>query len=775
MPRFIALLLLIATYAVPCPAGEPENLVPNAGFETDVDGNGMPDGWTFSWQYTHSDDRERGLKKQKPQVKWDDKVVHSGRRSLFVANERPEDDGVWTLADIPVDGNARYYKLQAWIKTQGTSKTEAIVSGVFLGDEGKWLGAKYDAIAVNMDRDWTRYTGYLQPPKGTTKIKLRLWLNMRYTGTGAVWFDDISLVPTDRIVKPVQRYVDDRPIPQRTEEQRANGYVCYVRDYLRLIFPTSIPDDAEIDKPLQCFAAPGEREPVAFAVRALRDMDDVQVTCTSLVNDAGATIAPDRVSIRPVRYGTKEGQSRWGPFHSDPMVVPQYLASNEHVDISGATSQQYWVTVCVPEDAPPGYYRATVTVSATNAGSTQLPLEVEVLPIRLREPDRIYFGMYHRPVGDEAFRAAAWRDMREHGMTSVGLCCNLGADLKLNGDRVQVNFDGSGDLERAVGEYVRAGFSMPIDWLMGSDVLRWCKKQAEGDEEKSAAYYRQIIVAILEHGRKNHWPEVIFQPLDEPFEHTSRLDDTERCLRILKSIPGVCTEEDGPNGNPETLERLYDLCDVLVYHDGPVLHRGTYDAEGWKAFLQRLQEDGKEVWFYNLDLTGWHPEVLRFGYGFGLFQAGGTGVIQWSYQTAFQPDKPELVYQRPGTIIYQYPPAGDETGGPTLAWEATREGVDDYRYLFTLQKLMEELAARNDGRAARARVLWREVEELLGRIDFNGSTGSAAQGDWTGRRELSPEGDKVVSGDHKMANGLRFADYDLLRRKIADAIVELSK
>ena len=46
---------------------------------------------------------------------------------------------------------------------------------------------------------------------------------------------------------------------------------------------------------------------------------------------------------------------------------------------------------------------------------------------------------------------------------------------------------------------------------------------------------------------------------------------------------------------------------------------------------------------------------------------------------------------------------------------------------------------------------------------------------WTGRKERTPEGDKLVSGDHKMANGLRFEDYDALRRQIANALLELAK
>ena len=486
---------------------------------------------------------------------------------------------------------------------------------------------------------------------------------MNYTGTGSVWFDDLSLVAIDSMVTPVQRYEDDRPVPAWSEEQKVVGYVCYARDYLRLIFPTSQPSPSEINAPLSCFAAPGEQEPVAFVVRSIRELEDVRVSCSALTSDKQTLLGSDHLLVRSVRYGKKKGQSRWGMFQTDEMVVPLYLSSVNRIHIPPETSQQYWITVRMPRDTVPGRYRGTVTIAAANAKETRLPLEVDVLPFQLREPDHIYWGMYHRPVGDEEFRIGAWHDMREHGMNSVGLCCNLGAQLALEGGEVSVTFDGTGELERSVREYQQAGFVMPIAWLMGSDVMRWCQAQAEGDEQKFADYYRQIIVALLAQGERNRWPEIIIQPIDEPFEHTSRLDEAERCLRILKTVPELRTEEDGPNGNPGTLERLYDLCDVLVYHDGPVLRRGVYDAVGWGAFLRRLRHDGKEVWFYNMDLTGWHPEVLRFGYGFGLSQAGGTGAIQWSYQIAFQPDKPRLVYDKTDSIIYQYPQAGD---GPAV-------------------------------------------------------------------------------------------------------------
>jgi hypothetical protein len=180
------------------------------------------------------------------------------------------------------------------------------------------------------------------------------------------------------------------------------------------------------------------------------------------------------------------------------------------------------------------------------------------------------------------------------------------------------------------------------------------------------------------------------------------------------------------------------------------------------------------VWFYNLDLTGFHPEVMRFGYGFGLAASGATGVLEWTYQWGYQPNDPGRAYRRLGDYYYVYPPAGEETGGPTTGWEAIREGVDDYKYWAFLQNLIAE--ARRSDNAVRRRLAEeaeRDIAARLTRIDFHGSTGRACQGDWTGRKEMGPNGEKVVSGDYKMANGWSFEDYDATRRAIAEWILRL--
>ena len=63
MTRLIPPAFLIVICAGPGVASGSENLIPNDSLEIDSDGNGVPDGWTFAWQYTHSDDRERGVQR----------------------------------------------------------------------------------------------------------------------------------------------------------------------------------------------------------------------------------------------------------------------------------------------------------------------------------------------------------------------------------------------------------------------------------------------------------------------------------------------------------------------------------------------------------------------------------------------------------------------------------------------------------------------------------------------------------------------------------------
>ena len=254
--------------------------------------------------------------------------------------------------------------------------------------------------------------------------------------------------------------------------------------------------------------------------------------------------------------------------------------------------------------------------------------------------------------------------------------------------------------------------------------------------------------------------------------------ENQRLLELLKSIPGVRTEGDGMNGKWENFtQEVYALTDVINLHDGPMLDRhGAVDMSAWRAFRRKTRKDGKIVWFYNIDLTGWHPEPVRYMTGFGLWKAKADGIIEWCYMCPVDPAAPETVYSDPGALLYRYPAAKDESGGPTVAYEAAREGVDDYRYLLTLRQRVRR-ARREGPEAARdlAEEAWTDVKSRLAKASFDGCKGVAMQGDWTGPCEVLPDGRRVVRGDHKVANGWAFDDYDRLRARIASYVVQLDQ
>lgn len=755
------------------------NLLRNPGFEQ---GDEQPDDWSFSWEYTHSNDRERGVEKEKPDWGWDDRVVHTGKRSIRIGVRRAQDDGVWTQDDVPHVPGTKLYLLRARVKTEGVVDTRATVGCVALGESNKWLGASYGVISASGTRDWELHTGYFEAHPDAVKFRVRLWLNLNYSGTGTAWFDDLEMLPTDLRDMPPIRYLDRKAMPEVTDLDRESGYAVFRKSHLEMVLPDAIPTASELADSLELAATPGEVETATFCVRALRDLGAVTVAASGLTG-VGSRIPGSAVLVRPVKCLVQRGQSRWGEYADGDMLVPVIVEDTDRTTIAADTTKQFWVTLHVPVDAGPGTYQGTVAIRPEYGRERSVRLSVRVWPFTLREPEHISFGMYARFRPDLEFTEAAYRDMRAHGMTTVGLCSRFGGKMEMDGDRVQVTFDGTSALEQAIALYQKVGFPLPILWLMSRDVLSFCLSQGAVDTPRFAACYQQVIEAIVAEGKQRGWPEIIFQPLDEPYEHAQRpvwrrepegpqiLEVTRRCLEIMKRIPGVRTEEDGANGAPQHLEALYELCDIQAYHDGPVLRRGTYDAEAWEQFLTRLKRDGKEVWFYNIDITGFHPEPLRFGFGFGLYAARATGMVEWAYMTGYRPDKPNLLYEQKLPLAYRYNRTDTEAGGPTTAWEAAREGVDDYKYLHTMLTLAAELRGR--GQAELADSAERDIRERLARIDFNGCTGSACQGGWTGDKGRLPTGERFVSGSYKMQNGLSFADYDDIRQAIAEWIIKL--
>jgi hypothetical protein len=756
--------VLVATSVAICLGiAAAEGVIANAGFERYTPDGDLP-GWDIGW-YSEATGTIAVSKES----------AHSGQASLECRIDHPEQFGYWSQESTPVPEGATALKLSAWCKAEDINDTFATVGIIFENAEGYWFDHRLWMIVVADPMPWTELSGYVAVPKGAHTMRVTGWVNYQTRGTGTFWFDDLSIEAAEAAPLPTTVFVDPVEPPAPTPDEEQAGFVLFSRDYTRVIFPDAKPREDERVSGLVVSSTLGEREPVVLAVHALRDLRELRVEVGTFF--AGKVELPaDIVEVRNIRFHPRDGEPRSGPCNETRMdEAPLVLEQRDGVAVARGRSMPFWLTVNVPPWAPPLTYQATVTVTAADAPAISLPLDLTVLPFKLDRADDAMFAMYTRMRSDPEYVFETFIDMKEHGMTGVGLLGASGLGFSMQDGVPHVEFAGTSPLEINLDAYTRAGFPKPALWLMGGDIRAFSAQQGPIASEAFANCYREIVRQIVEHAAANGWPEIVFQPIDEPYDHLELLDDTLRLQEILKSIPGVRTEGDGMNAAWHRFtDRAYELTDVIVLHDGPVLERGKLHMDRWWKFLERARNDGKEVWFYNVDLSAWRPEPMRFMSGFGLWQSGATGLISWSYMTGVNPDNPGAVYGQGNNFFFRYPEAPGESGGPTVGYEGLREGINDYRYLLTLKNRVERARdAENAGLRAAADDVWDNVEDFLQRIKFTSSTGKGAQGQWTGPLSVRPDGTRIVSGDHKLRNGWEFSDYAAARRVIAEGVMRL--
>ncbi len=550
-------------------------------------------------------------------------------------------------------------------------------------------------------------------------------------------------------------------------EQEGQPAVVYVAPPISPIM--ILPEDKYVpgkpSREISIAAARGEYEPASFVLSALRDIDSLTVTVSDLRGN-DATIPADRVDVKVVKCWYQAGTA-WVSNRQDKskrILTPELLLNDDTlvrvddekqedyvklsfpngpryewisdpttvahskslpvgkfpvkdspvllpVDIPAGTNKQFWLTVHVPADAKPGTYTGAISLSTPAASLGELTLTVEVLPFELSPPYYTSSMDYHgRIVPDDKATIGSWLKSRKQfraelaNMVAHGLrnCQHYGIRKEMLGEVLKIRAEVGMD-NRTL--YLKG--TIPIGNPTDPKALEAIKKNV-----------RDILEFVKPYGTKT----VYFYGMDE------RRGDVLKSQRAAWKAVREAGGKIFVAGYGENVDVMGDVQDMHVRAGWPNKEEvAKWHALGHKIFCYANPQAGVE-----------NPVVYRRRFGLLLWKYDYDGAATNAYQQTFGATWNDFDHPRYRAHTIAYPTVNGVID--TIAWEGYREGVDDVRYVTTLQKAIETAKKSKDRALARSAA---DAERFLRRLKT---------------------GETIETGD-----------LDSIRRKIIGHIVELTR
>jgi len=479
--------------------------------------------------------------------------------------------------------------------------------------------------------------------------------------------------------------------PMPKHEKR--DFVVWSRHYLECVYPHTNPYSEDLNPELRAFATPGEFEPVNFIVRPLRDLANAKVT----VSDIGPVPAQN-IEVRRVRYML--ARPNYTTLYRC-RVVPDMLERFTGGNLKADENARFWLTIRIPDNAPAGEYRGSVTFSC-DSGKAVVPIKLRILPFKLRDdPTKIFGIYYHHPLDrvaeakDDVSREYWQRkaelehaDMVAHGTRHVTL--SLWAPPADKDGKFDFKWDA---LAAKIGLWRKHGFVGPMVMAINSGgVYHKYMKESPGShlrgvKDPPEEFSREMtaMVRAIEAGRKERgWPELLYYPVDEPSTDPASVNYMVKVLKACKAAGARTYVTADPTHEQFAPMRPF----VDVWCTQPF-------APDRETILADMKARKVEYWCYPNHVNGENDHTpvagARMTYGFGFWRSGFLTLIPWIYQAS---NGDPWNYLDGSSMDFFNRSEQDGAPVPVAMWEAYREGCDDYRYIYTLEQLIAEAKKR---------------------------------------------------------------------------------
>ena len=489
------------------------------------------------------------------------------------------------------------------------------------------------------------------------------------------------------------------PPPSQAELQR--GFQVFSRSEPGEIRPTSRPRKQELTEEVTAFVTPGEVETLYVALYPLRDMKDVQVTLGPFRNPVGQEIRGITAELQWVTCWPQLTDWSSKTFH----VIPELLERRESGDLRKAVPQQFAIRVTVPEKISPRKYSVPLIVRRDDDPIEAAQLHLDVLPFRLWAPPPprpVVWGLYPdtarwKTFTDQQIREEL-RDFQAHGINALMLYPQWNTEWSLKENRLSADFS---EFRRRMRLCKEVGLKGPfVMSLQGAEVLlqKLIEEEALSNRIPVEDLYKQMLSLIREEAEESSWPTFYVHSVDEP--HSG--DKLEAALRTLRLIKEMGFKTFNTCYGKAVRDTLDPYLDVRCYNNIGFL--SFPDADAARSLFLETYQARDTFWWYG---TGCYTNrnfiqdgnvvANRFMAGVHFWRTQATGCWAWTFlRPKGSPfDDFDGAGHREGKdACIAYPQREGVGLIPTLQWEGLREGVDDYRYLLTLQ--MRILMARED-------------------------------------------------------------------------------
>ncbi|NLF94722.1 MAG: hypothetical protein GX564_12625, partial [Oligosphaeraceae bacterium] len=605
--------------------------------------------------------------------------------------------------------------------------------------------------------------------------------------------------PVRRFASPAGEFTippeyEDVSVPPRRSQQPlppaagAAGLRHYQVDDLFELHPQLLPEPHEFDRPIALFAAPDQYEAAAFGLYASQEAAAVTLSAGALYNNRGESLpVPELRTIRvwPQRSGFVTVTYR---------DVPELLEKNRPLDIPANQGQAYYVKCHIPAGTASGIYQGNISVSQSGRPALTIPLSVRVLNLPLvRDTGRIVGVYYGAPDQFSILQNCGFNSVlqgfqncmrgilkplktiaaQEQDVTKRLEMLYAGQDLP------QLNYAEAHPqgFDNFVKAYQAAGFKRLVVWFVArgftDEIARFLNlplSTARVPDIYPASItpeygqlFKDIIRAIDRQAAKSGL-ETYYYQFDELGVHPDAVvfKYAVEMFKLVKEAGAktlvTCTDD-------EFLPMVHPWLDTRQY---------AQSSAGTRAALAKIyastKAEGREFFSYSGCVYEQH-HLNRYNAGLNIWLCGWEGKYFWNLASqrgnAFNDfDRPEkdamALYHHEGEYI------------PTLQLEALREGIDDLRYLTTLEKLLAE-AAQSPRLPAqqRAAEITRELAalkeslplQIIGGDSVNGNFSNNGRSSWDCRNfqryrwrfaSLALQLQTLIAGNEGAAATLRF-------------------